>query len=31
MAKLLDVLMVLTLAWIGVCLWLLLWRGPRTR
>lgn len=30
MAKLLDVLMALTLAWIGVCLWLI-WRGLRTR
>lgn len=30
MAELLDVFMVLTLGWIGVCLWLM-WRGPRTR
>lgn len=30
MDKLLDALTVMTLGWIGVCLWLL-WRGPRTR
>lgn len=30
MDKVLDALMVVAVAWIGVCLWLL-WRGPRTR
>lgn len=30
MAKLLDVLMALSLGWIGWCCWLL-WRGLRTR
>ena len=30
MAKLLDVLMALTLGWIAWCCWLI-WRGPRTR
>lgn len=30
MDRLLDVLMVVAVAWVGVCLWLL-WRGLRTR
>ena len=30
MDRLLDVLMVVAVGWIGVCLWLM-WRGPRTR
>jgi hypothetical protein len=30
MDRLLDVLIVMSLGWIGVCLWLI-WRGLRTR
>jgi len=31
MDKVLDALFLVTLGWIGVCLWLICWRGPRTR